>query len=156
VQDELEQYTILENAIFIPISAKIGTNLDKLKKNIIDVVQKHQENEKIRRLELEKEKEKEKNRILAEKKLEINMEKERKALGGMCTAVETVKEDNIWNEYQDNNHNHSSSSNGVLLDIIKSRKLGTTLHVVIKEGEVRMALIIILSHSATNCLSQIE
>jgi Fe2+ transport system protein B len=156
VQDELEQYTILENAIFIPISAKIGTNLDKLKKNIIDVVQNHQENEKIRRLELEKEKEKEKNRILAEKKLEIKMEKERKELGGLCTAVETVKEDNTWNEYQDDNHNHSSSSNGVLLDIIKSRKLGTTLHVVIKEGEVRMALIITLSHSTINCLNHVE
>jgi hypothetical protein len=145
VQDELEQYTILENAIFIPISAKIGTNLDILKKNIVDVVQKHQEKEKIRISEIEKEKEKMKNRIFLERKLEIEKEKERKALGGLCAALETVKDDNNWNEYQDDNHNHSSSSNGVLLDIIKSRKLGTTLHVVIKEGEVRITVIIIIA-----------
>jgi translation initiation factor IF-2 len=39
-----------------------------------------------------------------------------------------------------NVRHYNTSSNGVLLDVIKSRKLGTTLHVVIREGQVRFYL----------------
>ena len=104
VQDDLKEYVILENAIFVPISAKIGTNLNILRETIITEVLAYQKREN------EKEKDED------EKMLHLN--------------------DSINNDKKRNSHHINSSSNGVLIDIIKSRKLGTTLHVVIRQGQV--------------------
>ena len=104
VQDDLKEYIILENAIFVPISAKIGTNLNILRETIITEVLAYQKREN------EKEKDED------EKMLHLN--------------------DSINNDKKRNSHHINSSSNGVLIDIIKSRKLGTTLHVVIRQGQV--------------------
>ena len=104
VQDDLKEYIILENAIFVPISAKIGTNLNILRETIVTEVLAHQEREN------EKEKDED------EKMLHFD--------------------GSIDNNEKRNFHHINSSSNGVLIDIIKSRKLGTTLHVVVRQGQV--------------------
>lgn len=157
LQKELMEYNILENAIFVPISAKIGTNLNILKEKITEIVlkQKDIENnryiEEDKRLKLEQE---EKINKLKEKRnnenLNINENKikilnvngkiinklnanEKKSI--VHTEKEKEEEEDVFNEmYQ---FQQNSSSAGVLLDIEKSRKLGTTLHVVIRRGEVR-------------------
>ena len=48
VENDLKEFTVLENATFIPISAKIGTNLNILKEKLISIVIDHKkrENEK--------------------------------------------------------------------------------------------------------------
>ena len=105
VQEDLKEYIILENAIFVPISAKIGTNLNILRETIVTEVLAHQEREN------KKEKDED------EKMLHFD--------------------GSINNNEKRNSHHINSSSNGVLIDIIKSRKLGTTLHVVVRQGQVK-------------------
>ena len=100
----MKEYIILENAIFVPISAKIGTNLNILRETIVTEVLAHQEREN------KKEKDED------EKMLHFD--------------------GSINNNEKRNSHHINSSSNGVLIDIIKSRKLGTTLHVVVRQGQV--------------------
>ena len=155
LQKELMEYNILENAIFVPISAKIGTNLNILKEKITEIVlkQKDIENnryiEEDKRLKLEqeekinklKEKRNNENLNINENKIKIlnvngkiinkHNANEKKSI----VHTEKEEEEDVFNEmYQ---FQQNSSSAGVLLDIEKSRKLGTTLHVVIRRGEVR-------------------
>lgn len=118
VENDLKEFTVLENATFIPISAKIGTNLNILKEKLISIVIDH------------KKRENEKNII--------NDEKMSKNRGDNNNGTDS---DNS-NEMESNNdnrdsHHINSSSNGVLIDIVKSRKLGNTLHTVIREGQVK-------------------
>lgn len=117
------EYNILESAIFVPISAKVGTNLEVLKEKILDIVFKQKELENQRYIEhdewLELEEEERLNEAISGQK-----EKEK--------MIEVDLSDDIYSL------RNNSSSAGVLLDIVKSRKLGTTLHVVIRRGEVRL------------------
>lgn len=117
------EYNILENAIFVPISAKIGTNLEILKEKILDIVLKQKELEKQRYIEEDEWLELEEEERLNEA---LNGQKEKEKV------VEVDLSDDIYSL------RNNSSSAGVLLDIVKSRKLGTTLHVVIRRGEVRL------------------
>ena len=151
------EYNILENAIFVPISAKIGTNLNILKEKIIEIVLKQKETENNKyieedeRVKFEQEEKINKLRdqrnnddvIINENRIKIlnangkiinkpnvNDKKSIKVI-----EKEKEKEEDVYDEmYQ---FRKNSSSAGVLLDIEKSRKLGTTLHVVIRRGEVR-------------------
>ena len=123
-------YNILDNAIFIPISAKIGTNLDLLKISILDAVQLYRDAEKKSNEEIEK-KNAEKEAETKKKIENIAVDNQEAIIGGEGEAGEGEEFGRI-----DGIEYTGSSSNGVLLDIIKSRKLGTTLHVVIKEGQV--------------------
>ena len=117
------EYNILENAIFVPISAKIGTNLEILKEKILDIVFKQKELENLRYIE-----EDEWSELEEEEKIND-------ALKGQKEKEEVIEVD-LSDDFHSLRNN--SSSAGVLLDIVKSRKLGTTLHVVIRRGEVRL------------------
>ena len=157
LQNELMEYNILENAIFIPISAKVGTNLDILKERILDLVLKQKEVEKSRHVEedkrLELEREEKMNEV--EKRRQditnisdhfVHKNENEKTLTDIndndneresFNEVEKVEEKEVDECDEIYPLRNNSSSAGVLLDIIKSRKLGTALHVVIRKGEVR-------------------
>ena len=153
------EYNILENAIFVPISAKIGTNLNILKQKIIGIVLKQKDIENNRyieedeRLKLEQEEKMNKlkerrnndNSNINENKIKIlnangrvinkTNVNEKQSIVQTEKEKEKEEEEEVFDEmYQ---FRQNSSSAGVLLDIEKSRKLGTTLHVVIRRGEVR-------------------
>lgn len=121
------EYNILENAIFVPISAKIGTNLEILKEKILDIVHEQKEFENLRYVE-----EDEWLELEEEEKLNEALKGQREEQAEREKVVEVDLSDDIYSL------RNSSSSAGVLLDIVKSRKLGTTLHVVIRRGEVRL------------------
>lgn len=133
LQNDLMDYNILDNAIFIPISAKIGTNLDLLKNSIIDAVQIYREAEK--KLSVETEKKKIEQEAETKRKIQNMAVENRGVTKGEGEGDAGEKEAEDFGSI-DGIEYTGSSSNGVLLDIIKSRKLGTTLHVVIKEGQV--------------------
>ena len=125
VESDLREYIVLENAIFVPISAKVGTNLNILREIIIKEVIAHQAREN------EKEKKKDEKMFeMDNKNIHSNIDDK---------IIDHNKNDNNENENR-SVHHINSSSNGVLLDVIKSRKLGTTLHVVIRQGQVRMII----------------
>ena len=151
------EYNILENAIFVPISAKIGTNLNILKQKIIGIVLKQKDIENNRYIEEDerskleqeekinklKEKRNNDNSNINENKIKIlnangkviNKPNVNEKQSIVQTEKEKEEEEEVFDEmYQ---FRQNSSSAGVLLDIEKSRKLGTTLHVVIRRGEVR-------------------
>ena len=157
LQKELMEYNILENAIFVPISAKIGTNLNILKEKIIEIALKQKDIERNRYIEederLKLEQEEKINKLKEPRNNDNSNSTENKikilnANGKIINkpnvndkksikVIEKEKEEaeDVFDEmYQ---FRKNSSSAGVLLDIEKSRKLGTTLHVVIRRGEVR-------------------
>ena len=105
---------MLEDAIFLPISAKIGTNLELLKETIISVANSHEE----RMRERDKEKD--------------------ERMKNMLKNIAFNKNNNIDDDRKE--YYNNSSSTGVLLDVIKSRKLGSTLHVVVRDGQVRSSV----------------
>jgi hypothetical protein len=125
LQDELMEYNILENAIFVPISAKVGTNLEILKEKILDIVFKQKELDNQRYIEEDE---------------WLKLEEEERINEAQSGQKEEEKEKVIEVDLIDDVYSlrNNSSSAGVLLDIVKSRKLGTTLHVVIRRGEVRL------------------